>query len=40
MPVRITPADTTLESVRAKIEKLGIKEKDLTEAISWSRKRK
>lgn len=40
MPVRITPADATLASVRDKIEKLGIKEKDVTEAIAWARKRR
>lgn len=40
MPVRITPADATLASVRDKIEKLGIKEKDVTEAIGWARKRR
>lgn len=40
MPVRITPADATLASVRDKIEKLGIKKKDVTEAIAWARKRR
>lgn len=40
MPVRITPADATLESVRAKIEKLGIQRKDVAEAIAWSRKKR
>ena len=40
MPVRMTPMDATLASVRDKIEKLGIKEKDVTEAVAWARKRK
>ncbi len=40
MPVRIRPEDATLASVRDKLEKLGIKEKDVTEAIAWARKRR
>ena len=40
MPVRITPADATLEGVQEKIKKLGITESDVTEAIKWARKRK
>jgi len=40
MPVKITPVDITLEGIRKKIEKLGITEKDVTDAIKWARKRK
>lgn len=39
-PVKITPVDETLEGVRDKIEKLGITEKDVSEAIEWARGRK
>ena len=40
MPVKITPVQSTLESVREKIEKLGLAEKDVGEAIRWARRRK
>jgi len=40
MPVKITPVPSTLESVREKIEKLGLAEKDVGEAIRWARRRK
>jgi hypothetical protein len=40
MPVRITHADTTLEGIRNKIEKLGITTKDVSGAIAWARKKK
>ena len=40
MPVKITPADGTLEAVREKLEKLGITEKDVAEAVKWARKKK
>jgi hypothetical protein len=40
MPVKITPVDITLEGIRKKIEKLGITEKDVADAIKWARKRK
>lgn len=40
MPVRITPADATLEGIREKIKKLGITESDVTEAVKWARKKK
>jgi len=40
VPVRITPLDMTLEGIRSKIEKLGITEKDVTDAIKWARQRK
>jgi len=39
-PVRITPADMTLEEIRDKMEKLGISERDVTDAVKWARKRK
>jgi len=39
-PVRITPVNETLESVRSKIKKLGITPHDVSEAIQWARKRK
>jgi len=40
LPVKITPADISLESIRGKMKKLGITEKDVTDAIKWARKRK
>lgn len=40
LPVRITPADISLEGIRSKMKKLGITEKDVTDAIKWARKRK
>lgn len=40
MPVRITPAGVTLKEIRNKIEKLGISENDVRDAVKWVRKRK
>jgi hypothetical protein len=40
MPVKITPAKSSLESVREKVKKLGLSEKDVGEAIKWARSRK
>jgi len=40
MPVRITPADRTLEGIRDKMEKLGITEGDVTGAVKWARKKR
>jgi hypothetical protein len=40
MPVTITPADKTLDSVRDKLKKLGVTESDVTEAVTWARKKK
>jgi len=40
MPVKITPADKTLDSVRDKLKKLGITESNVTEAVAWARKKK
>lgn len=40
VPVKITRADTALESIRDKMEKLAITEADVKEAVKWARKRK
>jgi len=40
MPVKITPVSPSLDSVREKIKKLGMTEKDVGEAIQWARSRK
>lgn len=40
MPVKITPADITLEGIRHKMEKLGITEGDIAEAVKWARRGK
>jgi hypothetical protein len=40
MPVKIAPADITLEKVREKLEKLGITKSDVTEAVKWARKKR
>ena len=40
MPAKITPMRPTLEGIREKIKKLGLTEKDVTEAIRWARSRK
>ncbi|MBI4654447.1 MAG: AbrB/MazE/SpoVT family DNA-binding domain-containing protein [Nitrospirae bacterium] len=40
MPVRITHADMTLEGIRDKMEKLGIAEEDVADAVKWARKKK
>jgi hypothetical protein len=37
-PVRIAPAESTLEGVRDKIEALGLKDEDIKKAIRWARK--
>lgn len=39
-PVKITPAESTIESVRDKIESLGLKEEDIEKAIRWARRKK
>ena len=36
-PVKISPADTTLNGIRDKIEKLGIIESDIEGGIKWAR---
>jgi hypothetical protein len=40
MPVKITPIQSSLDSVREKIKKLGLTEKDIGEAVQWARSRK
>jgi len=40
MPVKITPVPSSLDSVREKIKKLYLTEKDVGEAIQWARSRK
>jgi hypothetical protein len=40
MPVKITPVQSSLDSVREKMKKLGLTEKDVGEAIRWARSRK
>ncbi|MDP2682850.1 MAG: AbrB/MazE/SpoVT family DNA-binding domain-containing protein [Deltaproteobacteria bacterium] len=40
MPVRITPADAALEGIRDKLEKLGVTEDIVDEAVKWARKKK
>jgi hypothetical protein len=37
-PVKITPITASLEGIRAKIQKLGIDENDVAEAVKWARK--
>jgi hypothetical protein len=40
MPVKITPVPSSLARVRDKMEKLGLTEKEVGEAIQWARSRK
>ncbi|HMK76635.1 MAG TPA: AbrB/MazE/SpoVT family DNA-binding domain-containing protein [Thermodesulfobacteriota bacterium] len=40
MPVKITPVQSSLDSVREKMKKLGLTEKDVGEAVQWARSRK
>jgi len=37
-PVKVVPSQSSLEKVRLKMKKLGMTEKDVTEAITWARK--
>ncbi len=39
-PVKMMPVDITLEGIRNKMEKLGITEKDVADAVKWARKTK
>lgn len=39
-PVEITPLNITIENIRDKMEKLELTEKDIKDAIKWSRKKK
>lgn len=38
-PVRMQPFDVNLEGIRKKMEKLGITQDDVTDAIRWARKK-
>jgi hypothetical protein len=40
VPLKITPVDKTPESIRKKLEKLGVTETDVADAVRWARKRK
>ena len=40
VPVKMTPISATLESIRDKMNKLGINEADISEAITRVRKKK
>ncbi|MBI4378968.1 MAG: AbrB/MazE/SpoVT family DNA-binding domain-containing protein [Nitrospinae bacterium] len=40
MPVKITPADAALEGIRDKLEKLGVTEGVVDDAVKWARKKK
>jgi hypothetical protein len=40
VPVKMTPISLSLESIREKMEKLGITEGDVTDAVVWARKKK
>ena len=40
VPVKVTPIPASLETIRQKMEKLGITEDDVTNAIAWARKKK
>jgi len=38
VPVKLTPITASLESIRDKMEKLGITEGDVANAVKWARK--
>jgi hypothetical protein len=38
--VKLTPVDSRLESVREKMAKLGVTERDVKDAVKWARKKK
>jgi hypothetical protein len=38
VPVKVTPINTSLESIREKMEKLGITEGNVADAVTWARK--
>jgi hypothetical protein len=40
LPVKIQPAKATLEEVRKKMQRLGVSEADVPEAIQWARGKK
>lgn len=37
VPVRITPVATSLDTIREKIKRLGLTERDLDGAVRWAR---
>lgn len=37
-PVKITPVELSLDSIRKKMKLLGITEEDVDEAVQWARK--
>jgi hypothetical protein len=39
-PVRVEPADGTLQAIRGKMEALGITGEDVKKAVSWARGKK
>lgn len=39
-PAKIVPAGPTLQRVREKMKQLGIKERDVTEAVRWARSKR
>jgi hypothetical protein len=40
LPVKMIPADMSLESIRDKMAKLGLRESDVAEAVKWARRKK
>lgn len=38
-PVKMTPAESTIESVREKIAALHLKDEDINKAIRWARRK-
>ena len=40
VPVKVTPITQSLEAIRDKMEKLGITEVDVADAVAWARKKK
>lgn len=38
-PVKMTPAESTIESVRDRIAALGLKDEDIDRAIRWARRK-
>ncbi|MBW2030889.1 MAG: AbrB/MazE/SpoVT family DNA-binding domain-containing protein [Deltaproteobacteria bacterium] len=40
VPVRITPVPSSLDTIREKIKRLGLTEKDVDEAVEWARSEK
>ncbi len=40
VPVKVPPIISSLESIREKMEKLGITEGDVSDAVIWARKKK